>query len=67
MTLARDGLIDAAKIGLNFEDPMSPELRTSITFGYYDEDHIDKGTSRGLNFFPNVGNGTWAMTVIDPL
>ena len=43
MTLARDGLIDAAQVGLNFEDPMDPDLRTSLTFGYYDEDHIDRG------------------------
>ena len=29
-TLARDNLIDSAKVGLNFEDPMSPDLRTSL-------------------------------------
>ena len=67
MSLARDGLIDAAQVGLNFEDPMDPSLRTSLTFGYYDEDHINRGSRRGLNYFPNVGNDTWAMSVIDPL
>ena len=46
---------------------MNPDLHTSLTFGYFDEDHIYKGIRGGLNFFPNVGTDTWAMSVQDPL
>ena len=31
------------KVGLNYEDPMDDSRISTITFGYYDLNHVDKG------------------------
>ena len=62
--LHHQGVIDAPKVGLNFEDPMSPDLVSSISFGYFDEKSVRYGR-RGMNWYPNVGTDTWAMAITE--
>ena len=53
-------------IGLNFEDPMDPDLVSSITFGFLEEGRVRAG-KQGLNWFENVGEDSWAINVLTPL
>lgn len=63
--LHRKGVIDEAKVGLNFEDPMSSDMVSTITFGHYDEGSVVKGR-RGMNFYQNVGEDSWTLHMISP-
>ena len=64
--LAANGVIDEPLIGLNFEDPMDPDLVSSITFGFLEEGRVRDG-KQGLNWFENVGEDSWAINVLTPL
>ena len=64
--LAADGVIDAPLIGLNFEDPMDPNLVSSISFGFLEEKSVQNGNN-GMNWFDNAGEDSWALNVLTPL
>ena len=50
-------------MGINFEDPFDTSLESTISFGYYVASAI-KGDEDDLNWFPNLGNDSWALGVI---
>lgn len=52
------------RVGLNFENPVYKNRVSTITFGYYDEEHIHDG-SVGLNWFKNKGTDNWSFDLDD--
>ena len=64
MSLYADKNITKMKVGLNFENPAHKGRVSTITFGYYDEDHIHDGEA-GLNYFANKGTDNWSINLDD--
>ena len=48
------------RVGLNYENPMDTDRVSTITFGYYDFAHVDRGEN-GLVGFDNVGQDNWSI------
>lgn len=48
------------KVGLNYENPLDTDRVSTISFGYYDLNHIEKGLD-GLVPFENEGDDNWSI------
>ena len=48
------------RVGLNYENPLSTDRISTITFGYYDLSHVENGED-GLVPFQNVGEDNWTV------
>ncbi len=64
--LSEAGIIEAARVGINLEDPQDLSLSSTISFGYYEKERIEGGDD-GLNWFTNVANDSWAVTALTPI
>ena len=53
-------------VGMNFEDPMNPNVVSTLTFGHFDGSAVWNGLG-SLNYFGNIGKESWAMAVMDPI
>ena len=60
MNLYYGKTMQALKVGLNYENPMDTNRVSTITFGYFDLSHIEKGED-GLVGFQNVGDDNWSV------
>ena len=41
-------------VGMNFEDPMNPNVVSTLTFGHFDGSAVWNGLG-SLNYFGNIG------------
>ena len=48
------------KVGLNYENPKNDDRVSTITFGYFDLGHVEKGQA-GLVGFKNIGTDNWSI------
>jgi hypothetical protein len=62
--LHNQGQIEKMIVGLNFEDPANKQAVSSVTFGYWDENHIQGGLD-SLDWYQNIGNQEWGVLLAD--
>jgi hypothetical protein len=60
LSLFYDKQLIGLKIGLNYENPLDNNRVSTITLGYFDTGHAEKG-DKGLVGFKNVGSDNWSV------
>ena len=60
MNLYYNKKMEGIKVGLNYENPLDNSRVSTITFGYFDFGHVEKG-EEGLVGFKNEGNDNWSV------
>ena len=58
-------VIERIVVGLNYENEIYTDKVSTITFGYYDWEHIEGG-DQALNWYQNLGTDSW-MVMMDDL
>ena len=60
ISLYNQNQITAPRVGLNYENPIYKDKISTMTFGYFDWNHVHGG-SDGLHWFVNKGEDNWSI------
>jgi len=63
LSLFYDKKMIGMKVGLNYENPINDDRVSTITFGYFDLGHVEKGQA-GLVGFKNIGTDNWSIQLM---